>query len=154
MKPVWIAAVLVLSMVCWASNALADDAPGDVTVTYNLNGTVTVDPAHGLGAVGNDVIIVNNTGAAITVTVTQGVDGDAEIIIDAVPVPASGGSTSATVTVAGTVTVCEGSGRACEELSFNPIPTVSEWGMVVMMLLVLGAGTLVLMRRRASAAQA
>jgi formylglycine-generating enzyme required for sulfatase activity len=30
-----------------------------------------------------------------------------------------------------------------------PIPTVSEWGLVVMLLLVLGAGTVVLARRRA-----
>lgn len=35
--------------------------------------------------------------------------------------------------------------------AIGPIPTVSEWGLVAMTLLVLGAGTVVLMRRRSVA---
>ena len=53
-----------------------------------------------------------------------------------------------------TQTLCEGGGgvyvgdgTVCEGLGC-PIPTISEWGLVAMTLLVLGAGTVVLRRRR------
>lgn len=39
----------------------------------------------------------------------------------------------------------DGIGDACDLLT---IPTVSEWGLIVMALLVLGAGTVICARRR------
>jgi hypothetical protein len=50
---------------------------------------------------------------------------------------------------------CEASGKyrgfqtTCAEECADPIPTVSEWGLTVMTLLMLTVGTLVLRRRRA-----
>ncbi len=41
-----------------------------------------------------------------------------------------------------------GDGTNCAEECPDPIPTVSEWGLVVMGLLVLTAGTVVVIRRR------
>lgn len=42
-----------------------------------------------------------------------------------------------------------GDGTTCEEACPNGIPAVTEWGLVVMLLLVLAAGTVVLKRARA-----
>ena len=43
-------------------------------------------------------------------------------------------------------------GDVCPECEITPIPTVSEWGLAVMTLLVIGAGTIVFRRFRAVAA--
>ncbi len=45
-----------------------------------------------------------------------------------------------------------GIGTVCSEACPNGIPTVTEWGLVVMVLLVLSAGTIVIVRRRAATA--
>lgn len=46
--------------------------------------------------------------------------------------------------------VYQGDGTNCDDVVCAAIPTVSEWGLVVMTLLVLVAGTLVLRHRRAA----
>lgn len=49
--------------------------------------------------------------------------------------------------------IYHGDGTTCEQSSCRAIiPTVSEWGLVVMLLLVLAAGTIVIRRRRAAVA--
>ncbi len=54
-------------------------------------------------------------------------------------------------------TVCEGFGEyhghgtTCEEECLKGIPSVSEWGLIVMAVLVLTAGTVVVGRRSAAA---
>ena len=140
----------LLLVACMLSLGLAAPSwAGSVTVTLNANGTTTVNPLNGVGTVGSDIIIVNNTGAPRTVTVTQ---SDGTKIMDAVIIP-NGGSSSAKVTKAGTVTGCVDARGDCEILEFvGSIPTVSEWSLIIMTVLAFTVGTVLFSRRRRAAA--
>jgi hypothetical protein len=42
----------------------------------------------------------------------------------------------------------DGIGDACEPLSAADIPTLSEWGMIIFLTIILGVGVVTLLRRR------
>lgn len=139
---------LCVMSVVGAYPAMADNT---LTLTFTKNGGNLRLQIQGKVCIGTEVVVKNNTGGSIDVVVK---DGDGSTIIDET-VPDGGTSSAGTLNNVGTGQVCGDDGsRASTCYDFNVsencfiIPTLSEWGVIAMVMLLMTSGTLVFGRRR------
>jgi hypothetical protein len=130
----------------WAQMAKLTPSDGAAGDHFGTSVSVYTGDLAVVGAPGGDGAEAD-TGSAYIFEV---VDADSNGIPDACGACCRArGCVQVTQEACGTIGEYRGDGTICEEQDCAPIPTVSEWGLVAMTLLMLAAGSMVLIRRRA-----
>lgn len=152
----FVLSVFVFSFASTVS-ARAERTFSDRTYTIDLGGRNVFDISNtGTACVGGTVAVQNNTDGTIHVTLT---DPNGTILIDE-DVAAGASSSQATFKQAGAAELCvTKAGRVGEQCVPDDVgaecpivPTVSEWGLIVVTLSAMTLGTIMLARRRKPAA--